>query len=116
VPIPAGDKDGSLNVWVETPRGSTAKYKYDLLHQVIRLSRPLPLGLCYPYDRGIRARDAGADGEPLDAMVIWNGSSYPGVRITARCIGVLRVEQKNLESGARVVRSTEISVAGAQQQ
>jgi inorganic pyrophosphatase len=101
VTIPARDSDGSLNVWIETPRGSTAKYKYDPAHQVIRLSRPLPLGLCYPYDWGFVPGTRAADGDPLDAMVMWSGSSYPGVVIAARCVGVLRVEQKNLESGAR---------------
>jgi inorganic pyrophosphatase len=101
VTIPARDKDGWLNVVVETPRGSTAKFKYDERDRVFRLSRPLPSGLCYPYDWGFVPSTRAADGDALDALVVWNGVSYPGVIITARCIGVLRVEQKNLETGAR---------------
>ena len=99
--IPARDKDGWLNVVVETPRGSTAKFKYDERDRVFRLSRPLPSGLCYPYDWGFVPSTRAPDGDALDAIVVWNGSSYPGVIVTARCIGVLRVEQKNLETGAR---------------
>lgn len=99
--IPARDKDGWLNVVVETPRGSTAKFKYDERDGVIRLSRPLPAGLSYPYDWGYVPSTRAADGDPLDAMILWDGAAYPGILVTARCIGVLRVEQKNLETGGR---------------
>jgi inorganic pyrophosphatase len=99
--IPARDKDGWLNVFVETPRGSTAKFKYDERDGVIRLSRPLPAGLSYPYDWGCVPSTRAADGDALDAMILWDGISYPGVVVTARCIAVLRVEQKNLETGMR---------------
>jgi inorganic pyrophosphatase len=101
VTIPARDEDGSLNVIVETPRGSTAKFKYDERDRVIRLSRPLPSGLRYPYDWGCIPSTRAADGDALDAMVLWDGTSYPGVIIAARGIAVLRVEQTNLETGAR---------------
>jgi inorganic pyrophosphatase len=99
--LPARDSDGWLNVVVETPRGSTAKFKYDDRARVMRLSRPLPAGLCYPYDWGFIPSTREADGDPLDAMVIWDGSSYPGVVITARCLAVLRVDQKDPLSGER---------------
>ena len=42
--LPARDRDGSLNVVVETPRGATAKFKYDERAGVMRLSRPHPSG------------------------------------------------------------------------
>ena len=99
--IPARGQDGSLNVVVETPRGSTAKFKYDERDGVVRLSRPLPAGLSYPYDWGFVPSTRAADGDALDAMILWDGSSYPGVVIGSRCVGVLRVEQKDPESGGR---------------
>jgi inorganic pyrophosphatase len=101
VTIPARDMDGWLNVVVETPRGSTAKFKYDERDRVFRLSRPLPSGLCYPYDWGFVPSTRAPDGDALDALVVWNGASFPGVVITARCIAVLRVEQTNIDTGAR---------------
>jgi inorganic pyrophosphatase len=101
VRLPARNRDGSLNIFVETPRGSTAKFKYDERDGVIRLSRPLPAGLSYPYDWGFVPSMRAADGDALDAMILWDGTSYPGVIVSARGIGVLRVEQKNLETGAR---------------
>ena len=99
--LPARDREGWLNVIVETPRGSTAKFKYDERAGVMRLSRPLPAGLCYPYDWGYIPSTRAADGDALDAMVIWEGSSYPGVVISARCLAVLRVEQEDPATGGR---------------
>jgi inorganic pyrophosphatase len=99
--LPARDSEGWLNVVIETPRGSTAKFKYDEHTGVMRLSRPLPAGLCYPYDWGYIPSTRAADGDALDALVIWDGSSYPGVVISARCLAVLRVEQKDPATGAR---------------
>ena len=61
--IPARDKDGWLNVFVETPRGSAAKFKYDERDGVIRLSRPLPAGLSYPYDWGCVPSTRAPDGD-----------------------------------------------------
>lgn len=101
VTLPARDTGGWLNVVVETPRGSTAKFKYDEGAGVMRLSRPLPSGLCYPYDWGFIPSTRAADGDALDAMIIWDGVSYPGIVIAARCVAVLRVEQKDPASGGR---------------
>lgn len=65
------------------------------------LSRPLPMGISYPYDWGFIPSTRASDGDPLDAMVRWEGGSYPGVVIPCRLIGVLEVEQTNIETGAR---------------
>ena len=108
--LPARDHDGSLNVVVETPRGATAKFKYDVLAGVMRLSRPLPAGLCYPYDWGFIPSTLAADGDALDAIVIWDGSSFPGVVIAARCLAVLRVEQNDPISGGRVRNDRVVAV------
>jgi inorganic pyrophosphatase len=95
----AFDSEGSLNVIVETPRGSTAKWKY--ADGIVKLSRALPLGLAYPFDWGFIPGTHVADGDPLDAMVYWDVTSYPGVVIPSRSIAVLKVEQTNRISGAR---------------
>ena len=97
--LPTYGADGSLNVIVESPRGSTAKWKWD--DGVVRLSRPLPAGLAYPYDWGFIAGTCASDGDPLDAMIYWEAASYPGVVIGCRPIGVLRVEQTSRSSTRR---------------
>ncbi len=99
--LAAFEPDGSLNVVIESPRGLTAKFKHDPQNNVMRLGRPLPAGLAYPYDWGFVAGTHASDGDPLDAMVVWDGASYPGVVVPSRAIGVLRVEQTNLVSRAR---------------
>lgn len=91
----------AVNVIVESPKGSSAKFKYDLNVEVIVLSRPLPAGTTYPHDWGFIPSTRASDGDPLDAMVLWDGVSYPGIVIPCRLLGALQVEQKSLETGAR---------------
>ncbi|HEX6738119.1 MAG TPA: inorganic diphosphatase [Vicinamibacteria bacterium] len=98
---PAFHKDGSLNVMVESPRGSSLKLKYDLDQGLMTLSRPLPAGLVYPCDWGFISSTRAADGDPLDAWIAWEQSSYPGMVVPCRLLGMLKVEQKNLEHGGR---------------
>jgi inorganic pyrophosphatase len=96
IELPALREDGAVNVVVESPRGSSAKFKYE--GGVFMLWRPLPAGLVYPHDWGFIPSTRMADGDPLDAMVLWEGVSYPGVVIPCRLIGVLRVEQNRKSS------------------
>lgn len=67
----------------------------------MRLSRPLPAGIAYPYDWGFVPGTCAADGDPLDAMVLWEVASFPGVVLPVRPLGVLRVEQANLKKRER---------------
>jgi inorganic pyrophosphatase len=93
--------DGSINVVVETPRGSQAKFKHDSETGAMMLFRPLPSGIVYPYDWGFIPSTRAADGDPLDAMVLWDGTGFPGMVVASRLIGVLRVEQKSQATGGR---------------
>jgi inorganic pyrophosphatase len=86
---------------IESPRGSASKFKYDVKLGVITLSRPLTVGLTYPHDWGFVPSTRTSDGDPLDAIVVWDGVSYPGVVLTCRPIGALRVEQTNRASRTR---------------
>jgi inorganic pyrophosphatase len=93
--------DGSVNVVVETPRGATAKFKYDAETGAMMLSRPLPAGTTYPYDWGMIPSTRAGDGDPLDVMVLWDGTGFPGLVVPSRLIGLLRVEQTHVASGRR---------------
>jgi inorganic pyrophosphatase len=68
--LPALRKDGSLNGVVESPRGSSVKFKYDLEDDVMTVSRPLPAGLTYPQDWGFVPSTRADDGDPLDAWIL----------------------------------------------
>jgi len=99
--LPAFADTDTVNVVIESPRGSALKFKYDGGHDVMMLSRPLPEGLTYPHDWGFIPSTHAPDGDPLDVIVTWDGISYPGIVIPCRPIGVLRVEQTNTVSKAR---------------
>jgi inorganic pyrophosphatase len=82
-------EDGTVEVVVETPRGSRNKYEHDVEHDVMRLDRRLPGSFAFPADYGYVPDTTGSDGEPLDALVLTVEPTYPGVRVTARPIGVV---------------------------
>src|SRR3954469_11229204 len=91
--LTAFTEDRLLNVIVESPRGSSAKFKWVESLGLITLSRPLPTGLVYPCDWGFIPGTRAADGDPLDAFVLWDGHAYPGVLLQCRVIGMLRITQ-----------------------
>ncbi len=99
--LPALGAEGAVHVVVETPRGSSSKFRYDTELEAITLSRPLPAGMMYPADWGFVPSTLAADGDPLDALVIWEGTSYPGVILQCRLIGALEVEQANAVTRVR---------------
>jgi len=101
--IPAVEGD-VVHVVVESPRGSALKLKYEEAWQVMSISRPLPAGVIYPYDWGFIPSTIAPDGDPLDAMVLWDVASFPGVVLRCRAIGVLYVEQNktNFDPAVRV--------------
>lgn len=97
--LPPRDADGALRVVVESPRGATVKLKYDTALEVMSVSRPLPLGLAYPYDWGFVPGTRAQDRDPVDALLYWDVASYPGVVVACRAIAVVRLEQDSKANG-----------------
>jgi inorganic pyrophosphatase len=97
--LPARDPEGAIRVVVESPRGATVKIKYDAALGVMSVSRPLPLGLSYPYDWGFVPGTRAEDGDPVDALVYWDVPSYPGVVVPCRAIALVRLEQDSKTTG-----------------
>ena len=83
----------NFNVVVETPRGSRAKFKFEPKIGTFVMSRPLALGLHYPFDWGFVPSTRADDGDPIDALVIHDAVSYPGMIIRCRAIAILEVRQ-----------------------
>ena len=90
--VPTRSSDGNVNVFVEIPKDSQNKYEYDEDLGMIVLDRTLHSSVHYPTDYGFVPGTRGADGEPLDAMVMVDKSTFPGCLVEARIIGVLTIE------------------------
>jgi inorganic pyrophosphatase len=99
--LPAFTEDGDVHVVVETPRGSRAKFAYDPKIETFTLSKSLLTGLTYPHDWGFVPSTKADDGDPLDIMVIHDAATFPGLVVTCRVIGILRIEQKSKNKSER---------------
>jgi inorganic pyrophosphatase len=85
------DSPEIVNVIVEIPQGSQNKYEYDKENNLIKLDRVLFSPLHYPGDYGLIPQTLAEDDDPLDALVLVSNSTYPGVLIEARPIGMLKM-------------------------
>jgi inorganic pyrophosphatase len=86
--------DEIIDVVVEIPAGSRNKYEYDHEKHVMRLDRRLFSATVYPADYGFVPDTLGEDGDPLDAMVILEDPTFPGVWVRARPVGVFWMEDE----------------------
>jgi inorganic pyrophosphatase len=71
-----------------------AKLNFDPELRAFVLSKALMLGLSYPYDWGFIPSTRAEDGDPLDAMVIHDAATYPGLIMRCKLIGVLQTLQQ----------------------
>jgi inorganic pyrophosphatase len=101
--LPTRNNSGDVYVVVETPRGSAAKLEYDPQLRVFTLSKALFLGLTYPYDWGFIPSTKGEDGDPIDALVLHDAATAPGLVLKCKIIGVLEVLQS--ENGKKGIRN-----------
>jgi inorganic pyrophosphatase len=91
-PVDAAD-DGTLQVIIETPRGSRNKFAFDEKQKIFALKKILPAGMAFPYDFGFLPRTRAADGDPIDVLLLMDEPAFPGVAVRARLIGIIEGEQ-----------------------
>src|SRR6266851_5584927 len=87
----AGGATMEFDVLIEIPRGSRNKYEVDHATGRIRLDRTLFTATQYPADYGFVEDTLGADGDPLDALVLVQEPTFPGCLIRSRPIGMFRM-------------------------
>ena len=92
----------TINVIIEIPKGSMNKYEYDKKHNMIKLDRVLFSPFHYPGDYGLVPQTLSEDGDPLDALVLVTNSTYPGILIEARPIGLLQTNDDG-ESDDKII-------------
>jgi len=93
----------TIDVVIESPRATQAKFKYDPKTKLFKLKRLLPLGMVFPYDFGFIPDTLGEDGDPLDALVMSEFGSFTGAHLTCRIIGALKAVQG--KEGKKAVRN-----------
>ncbi|MBV9490555.1 MAG: inorganic diphosphatase [Verrucomicrobia bacterium] len=98
--LPTYSDAGAVYAVVESPKGSLVKLKYELKLNAFTVTRALPLGLSYPFDWGFVPSTQAPDGDPLDVLILHEGSTYPGVVLACRPLGLIEMEQDD-EEGKR---------------
>jgi inorganic pyrophosphatase len=103
---PYNKKKGSLQVVIETPKGSRNKYAFDEKQDIFALQKVLPAGMAFPYDFGFVPSTVAADGDPVDVLVLMDESGAVGCLLQCRVIGIIEGEQgskKDRERNDRIV-------------
>ncbi|HWB90288.1 MAG TPA: inorganic diphosphatase [Puia sp.] len=95
----------TVDVVVETPKGSAQKYDYVPNTPFFKLKKILPSGMVFPYDFGFIPNTKGDDGDPLDVIVISEFNSFPGVIIKCRVIGGIKAEQSEEKNSNKMIRN-----------
>jgi inorganic pyrophosphatase len=105
--LPAFDAEGRLIAVVEAPRGSANKLKFDPATGVFFLHKVLPPGSVFPFDFGFVPATLGADGDPLDVLVLMDEPAHPGVAVPCRLLGAIEAVQREAHDtrGARSKRN-----------
>jgi len=95
------DQNGTLQVVIETPKGSRNKYAFDHERHVIALKKVLPSGMVFPYDFGFVPSTLADDGDPIDVLVLMDEPAFPGCVLEARIIGVIEGEDELDDGGTQ---------------
>jgi inorganic pyrophosphatase len=108
---PIDKKDGTLQVIIETPKGSRNKFSFDPDQEIFSLKKVLPAGMAFPYDFGFLPRTLAGDGDPIDVLVLMDEPAFPGCLLRARLIGVIEGEQ--IDGKKRIRNDRLVAIAEA---
>ncbi|HXG45767.1 MAG TPA: inorganic diphosphatase [Gemmatimonadales bacterium] len=90
--IPTGPKPPDVvNAVIEIPTNERNKYELDKELGIFRLDRVLHSAVHYPGDYGFLPRTLGADGDPLDVLVIMKVPVFTGCVVQCRPIGLFHL-------------------------
>ena len=88
--FPCFMEDGkSINVVIETPKGSRNKFAFDETRKIFQLKKVLPVGMAFPYDFGFAPSTKAEDGDPTDVLVLMDEPAFPGCLLHCRVIGII---------------------------
>jgi inorganic pyrophosphatase len=104
-------EDRTLQVIIETPKGSRNKYAFDARQKVFSLAKVLPAGMCFPYDFGFLPQTLAPDGDPIDVLLLMDEPAFPGCVVPARLIGIIEGDQ--IDGKKRIRNDRLVAIAQA---
>lgn len=87
-------KLATIEVMIDTPKGSRNKFKFDQRSGLFRLLKLLPAGMIFPYDFGFIPSTKSEDGDPLDVLVLIEEPTFPGCLLECSLVGVIEAQQR----------------------
>ncbi|ESS14202.1 MAG: inorganic diphosphatase [Burkholderiaceae bacterium] len=94
------DAPNMFNVIIEIPMNADPiKYEVDKETGAIFVDRFMSTSMHYPTNYGYVPKTLSGDGDPVDVLVITPVPLLPGVVVTCRAIGILKMEDEAGEDG-----------------
>ena len=92
---PGKNAPDSFNVIIEIPMNADpVKYEVDKATGAIFVDRFMSTSMHYPSNYGYVPKTISGDGDPVDVLVITPVPLIPGVVVTCRAIGILKMEDE----------------------
>ncbi|MBD1838523.1 inorganic diphosphatase [Coleofasciculus sp. FACHB-64] len=87
--LPPFDSDDAetLNVIIDTPKGSRNKFEWDKKYGLYKLGGVLAAGAFFPYDFGFVPSTLADDGDAIDVLVLMEEPAFVGCLVPSRLIG-----------------------------
>ncbi|MFZ2737138.1 MAG: inorganic diphosphatase [Burkholderiaceae bacterium] len=97
---PGENAPESFNVIIEIPMNADpVKYEVDKASGAIFVDRFMSTAMHYPTNYGYVPKTISGDGDPVDVLVITPVPLIPGVVVTCRPIGILKMEDEAGQDG-----------------
>jgi len=80
-----------VNVIIEIPKGSRAKYEIDKATGLLKLDRMIYSSFHYPINYGFIPKTLGEDKDPLDILVLTSIAIQPLCIVESKVIGVMQM-------------------------
>jgi inorganic pyrophosphatase len=97
----AEDDQQTIQVIIETPKGSRNKYAFDPQQKIFQLMKVLPAGMAFPYDFGFIPSTLAEDGDPTDVLVLMDEPAFAGCLLQCRVVGVIEGVQGKKKKNVR---------------
>ena len=97
---PGKNAPDTFNVIIEIPMNADpVKYEVDKESGAIFVDRFMSTSMHYPTNYGYVPKTISGDGDPVDVLVITPVPLIPGVVVTCRAIGILKMEDEAGQDG-----------------